>query len=336
MEEGDVEQCDFVGIDVGAKELVVAIRRDGNVLALSRFENNSRGHRELCRLLTKGKRHARVCLESTGIYSLDVALALHRTAEIEVMVANPGAVKDFGDALLKRTKTDPQDALVILEFVERMPFVSWQPPTEAALELRAIARRIAVLTQQATAEKNRLHAAEATDELGEVVRHDIELNLRHLRRRLRELLRKAVDRVRRDLDLSRKFDRLVSVKGIARASAIAILGELAVLPPEMSARQWVAHAGLDPKHFESGTSVAKRTRISKIGNGRLRTVLFMPALVAARHEPHVRAFHQKLVARGKKPIQATVAVMRKLLHSIHGMFERDAEFDGNKFYVIAA
>jgi len=331
-----VEQRDFVGIDVGAKEVVVAIRRGGDVLPLSRFENNSRGHRELCRLLTKGKRRARVCLESTGIYSLDIALALHRTEGIEVMVANPGAVKDFGGALLKRTKTDPQDALVILEFVERMPFVTWQPPSEAALELRAIARRIAVLTQQASAEKNRLHAAEATDELGEVVRHDIELNLRHLRRRLRELLRKAVDLVRQDVDLSRKFARLVSVKGIARASAVAILGELAVLPPEMSARQWVAHAGLDPRHFESGTSVTKRSRISKIGNGRLRTVLYMPALVATRHEPNVKAFHAKLVARGKKPIQATVAVMRKLLHSIHGMFERDADFDGRKFYTAAA
>ena len=132
--------------------------------------------------------------------------------------------------------------------------------------------------------------------------------------------------------IKRCFELLVSVKGIADASAIALLAELAVLPEDMTTRQWVAHAGLDPRHFESGSSVRAPTRISKVGNRHLRAALFMPAMVAARYEPCVRAYYEKLIERGKKPLQAIVAVMRKLLHAIHGMFRHDAIFNGEKFY----
>jgi Transposase IS116/IS110/IS902 family len=108
-----------------------------------------------------------------------------------------------------------------------------------------------------------------------------------------------------------------------------------VLPDDMTVRQWVAHAGLDPCAFQSGTSVDKPARISKVGNAHIRRALFMPALVAVRHEPHVKAFFDKLVARGKKPIQAYIAVMRKLLHAIYGMFATETTFIGDKFHAAA-
>jgi transposase len=104
------------------------------------------------------------------------------------------------------------------------------------------------------------------------------------------------------------------------------------MPEDMSVREWVAHAGLDPKRHVSGTSVEQRPRISKVGNARIRRALYMPALVAIQHEPHVRAFYEKLVARGKRPIVATVAVMRKLLHSIYGMLKNGQHFVGERFY----
>ena len=74
--------------------------------------------------------------------------------------------------------------------------------------------------------------------------------------------------------LRRRFELLISVKGIAEASGIALLAELAVLPQDMTTRQWVAHAGLDPRHYESGSSVRAPTRISKVGNRHLRAALF--------------------------------------------------------------
>ena len=108
-----------------------------------------------------------------------------------------------------------------------------------------------------------------------------------------------------------------------------------VLPEDMSVREWVAYAGLDVKRYRSGRSVERRSRISKEGNMRIRRALFMPAQVAIRCEPNVRAFYKKLVeGRGKAKMVAIVAVMRKLLHAIYGMLKHDQDFQGEKFYQI--
>ena len=142
----------------------------------------------------------------------------------------------------------------------------------------------------------------------------------------------AVDLVNKHSELQRAFKRVTSVKGIAESSAVQILPELLVLPSDMTVRQWVAHCGLDPREYRSGSSVQKPTRISKVGNVHLRRALYMPALVASRFEPRVKAYYEKLVENDKKPLQALVAVMRKLVHAIYGMLKTDSDFDGEKFY----
>ena len=104
------------------------------------------------------------------------------------------------------------------------------------------------------------------------------------------------------------------------------------MPSETDVRQWVAHSGSDPRQIQSGSSVLRPARISKVGNRYLRAALYMPALVAIQAEPNVRAFYDKLIARGKKPMQAVIAVMRKLLHAIFGLLKHGEEFDGEFFY----
>ena len=81
----------------------------------------------------------------------------------------------------------------------------------------------------------------------------------------------------------------------------------------------------------SGSSVHPPVRISKRGNGYLRRALFMPALVAVRHNTAVQRLATELAAKGKAPLQVLVAVMRKLLHAIYGMLKTDTDFDGEKF-----
>jgi transposase len=135
-----------------------------------------------------------------------------------------------------------------------------------------------------------------------------------------------------DPELERRYQLLLSIPGFAVTSALHTLAELLLLPADMDVRQWVAYAGLDPRHHTSGSSVEKKPRISKAGNKHLRRALYMPALVALVHEPHLRAFYQHLLARGKCKMQALVAVMRKLLHAIFGMFKHHQTFDGSKVY----
>lgn len=143
----------------------------------------------------------------------------------------------------------------------------------------------------------------------------------------------ALNIINNNRELYDIFALTTSVKGIAEASAIQLLGELLTLPDDLTVKQWVAYAGLDPRHFESGSSVARKTRISKAGNRYIRQALYMPALVASRSEPHVAAYYKYLQEkRGLQKIQAICAIMRKMLHAIYGMLRSKRPFDGSMFF----
>ena len=330
-----MKQVNQIGVDVDSEELVCVMQVAEERMPLATFANTAAGHKKFIRWATKGGRPARVCLEATGIYSLEFALALHHAQNVAVMVVNPRAIKDFSRACMQRAKTDAVDAGGILEYLQRMPFTAWQPPAPEILELQAINRRIVQLTTERTREKNRRHAAEFAGASADAIAHDIEVNIHHLERRIERMHNSGLQLVRGVPALATKLAHLVSTKGIGEASAMRLLAELLVLPDDLAAPQWVAHAGLDPRPYESGTSVHRPRRITKVGNRHLRAALYMPALVAIQHEPNVKAFYNKLVSRGKKPMQAVVAVMRKLLHAIWGMLKHDQDFDGNKFFKIA-
>jgi len=127
---------------------------------------------------------------------------------------------------------------------------------------------------------------------------------------------------------------LISIRGIGETSAIALMGELLLLPPGLSHREWVKFAGLDPRAFDFGKSVHKKTRISKAGNAHIRSVLYLLGLSAKQHDPHVKAYFQHLVDNGKKPLQAVCAIMRKLLHAIHGMLKHNMPYHNTRFYAL--
>jgi transposase len=201
--------------------------------------------------------------------------------------------------------------------------------------LQAINRRITQLQTELTREKNRRHAADFAGASPDAIGHDIEINIRHLERRLERMHESGLQLVRGVPALAAKLAHLISAKGIGEASAMRRLAERLVLPDDLTAPQWVAHAGLDPRPYQSGSSIDRPRRITKVGNRHLRAALYMPAWVAIRHEPNVKAFYNKLIVAGKKPMQAVVAVMRKLLHAIWSMLKHDQNFDGNKFFKLA-
>lgn len=266
--------------------------------------------------MLQGTARVRVCLEASGNYSLDLALALHAHRQVEVSLVNPRRARRFAESLGERSKTDPVDARVLCEYAARMPWVAWQPPSSLALRLRAITRAIEALGVMHTQEKNREHALASSQALPVMVIQEMQRHQRYLEHRMERL--------------DRRFRLMLTVPGIGETSALQILGELVVLSDKLDARQWVAFAGIDPSQFTSGTSVEKRPRISRGGSRHLRRALYMPALVALRHESHLRAFYQRLLSRGKARLQAIVAVMRKLLHALFAMFRFNQSFDGSK------
>lgn len=326
----------YAGIDVGAKQLCVAWvgltgdQRQTTDTAV--FENTPAGFKTL---LTRFKKQSvkRVVLEATGVYHLDLALALHASQQLEVMVLNPRAAKHFAQARMARTKTDAVDALLLAEYAQCMPFEPWQPPSHAVLALRACSRRLAALSHQRMQAKNQLHAWLSTESTPAFIVDDVHLSIRQLDEQIASLEAQTLRLIEADASILASFELLISIKGVGQKSAIQLLGELLVLPNDMRAKQWVAMAGLDPRHHQSGTSVDKQARISKAGNRYLRTALFMPALSAKQHVPEVKAYFEHLVnERGLKRIQAVCAVMRKLLHAIHAMWRSQKPFDPTCFY----
>lgn len=320
----DVE---IVGIDIGARVLVVCAE---TVKLAARFDNTPAGRSALIAPLRAIGRPVRVVMEATGIYFLDLARELV-AAGLAVMVVNPKAAHHFAEALLERRKDDPVDAGVLREYGRRMPFVPWQPPSAAVFQLRELGRQIQAFGKDAAAAKNRLHALAATGLGNPAVRRAVEAHVAHIEAPIDTLIAEAKGLLAQAPELRRKVELVDSVPGFADKAAITVTGELAGLPA-MTARQWAAQAGLDVREERSGTSLARRPRLSKRGNRRLRQALFHPALTAARCCPEARAFHDRLIAAGKTPLQAICAVMRKLLHGLHAMWADDQPFDATKLF----
>lgn len=319
----------FCGIDVSAETLAVAVIELNQPLQQREFANTAGGHKALLAWLGKNRVQVRVCLEATGIYSLDLALTLDAAEGIEVAVLNPKRIHDFARSL-RRSKTDSADAAVLAEFSMRMEFKPWQRPSQSALALRAISRHIEALGVERTRASNRLHAAQGSMGTPRCVVEDLKRSLATLERRMRKLRREARAQVDGDEQMREQFRLLIGVPGIGEISALQILGELVLLAPDLTARQWVARSGLDPVHRDSGTSVHKPARISRAGSRHLRRALYMPALAAVRWDPHLKAFYEALLGRHKRKLQALMAVARKMLHAIYGIFKTRTPYDGSK------
>lgn len=322
-----------IGIDVSAKELTVVVSVNGKMRQAKTFENTPSGFKAIVQIAAKLKGDVRVCLEATGVYHFDLAVALSRAEDIDVMVINPKVASNFAKVMMTRSKTDGIDAEVLAIYAERMPFESWQRPSDEMIALRAYARRITALNKLKAQTKNQFHALTSTVDTPSLVIDQVKELIHVLEKQIEDQRDAAVRLIKQHTALLSAFTLITSIKGIADASAVQILAELMSLPDDMSAKQWVAHAGLDPRAFQSGSSVDKKPRISKAGNKYIRQALYMPALVATRHEPHIKGFYEHMINdNGLSKMQAMCAVMRKLLHAIHGMLKTKKYFEGERFY----
>jgi len=288
-----------VGIDVSKDRLDVHVRPKGEVFAVSR---DAAGLEELAaRLLPLDPRL--VAVEATGGFETVVAASLG-AAGLPLAIVNPMQVRAFAKALGKRAKTDPIDAAVIAHFVEATG-IEARPLPDADTQMLAdlIARRRQII-QMITAERQRQKRA------SERMKTSIDRLLKALQAGLSDIDADIDEAVRGSPAWREKEDLLSSVPGVGPVVArtlIAEMPELGTLP----GRQVTALAGLAPHTRQSG----KWRGESRIGGGRasVRTVLFPAALSAARHNPALQAFHQRLIAAGKPKMVAIIAVARKLL-----------------------
>jgi transposase len=313
-----------VGIDVGKDELVVAVEGQ----SILRFGTTAADLKRLCRRLRQmaSGRPLHIGMEATGVYSTRVAAVLAQAPGSIVSVINPAQVVAHGRALLRRTKTDAVDALVILDFVLKHTPPAWSLPSVSHRQLYALVVQADAIKTELRQWRNRQHAQSYALELPSEVAKSTKAMLALLQQQLLRI-EQAIERLcRQDTTLADDMAILTSVKGIGAASAAQILAHGGEALTCRTRRQLDAHAGLAPAHRQSGTSVRGKSHLAKQGNARLRRALYMPALVAAHCNPHFQRHYQQLVARGKAKKAALVACMRKMLNLIRALLIKREPF----------
>lgn len=319
-----------IGIDIAARSFDMVIRKAGKPGKTESFTQSPEGFAKVIRKLQAIKPDI-VVMEATGIYYLDLAVALSE-AGLPVSVINPRSFRHFAALKLNGTKTDGVDAALLSEYGERMEPRRWTPPQEDYLALRDIGRQINRLVGSRTQAKNRLHALKSTQTALPLLIEDEREGISVLDQRIDRLTKAALALIRQHETLLRHFTHVCAAKGVGEATAISVLAELMVLPSCLKAPQVSRYAGLDVRLTQSGASINRPARLSKAGNAYLRSALYMPAMSAVRHDPRARAFYDALVARGKKKIQAQCAVMRKYLTGLWACIRTESAFDSSLLF----
>jgi transposase len=321
-----------LGIDVGKDDLALALlipsdtRHTEDALHTKSVRNDAAGHRALVRWLSRFTGDlacVHACLEASGGYEEDAALALHQ-AGLTVSVVNPRRTAAYADVQLRRSKTDRADAALLARFCQRERPDAWQPPAPEARELRRLTRALDAMKRDRDRTRNRrggLPPGPAHQALTSVLAAYAE--------QIKALEAAISAHVAAHPELERQRDLLVSIPGVGAQTAAVILAELGDASAFASARSVAAYAGLVPRHHESGRTVSKRPRLSKVGNARLRRALYFPALSAMRHNAAVKVFAERLLERGKAKMAVVGASMRKLVHICYGVLKSNRPFDAS-------
>jgi transposase len=312
-----------LGIDIAKLKFNACLVQPSGKLRHKVFPNNEAGFEQLLEWLAKqGVSRVHACLEATGTYSEPLAVFLVESGHT-VSLVNPAATKAFAASCLSRTKTDRVDAELIARFCLAQGPPAWTPPAPEVRELQALVRRLDSLIEMRVMEEKRLSSGIAVDS----VRQSVEELLAHLNeqiKRTEELIRTHINN---HPGLKRQSQLLDSIPGIGESTAALLLSELTDIKQYRSARQVAAYAGLVPRERQSGSSVRGRTRLSKIGNARLRRALYFPAITALRCSPFFQVWAQGLRERGKCKMSVICAVMRKLVHLAYGVLKSEQPFD---------
>ncbi|WHZ25429.1 MAG: Mobile element protein [Nitrospira sp.] len=297
----------YVGIDIAKAQLDVACRPTS---ARWTVPHTARGIGRLVRRLRRVQ-PTLVVLEATGGLELNVASEL-AAAALPVAVVNPRQVRHFAKATGQLAKTDALDAAVLAQFAEAVRPIARPLPDEATRRLEALVNRRRQLLTMLTAEQNR-HTRASRD-----MQIEIHAHMEWLTQRVAELESTLGQQIRQSPIWREQDDVLQSVPGVGPVLSRTILADLPELGT-LNRRAIAALVGVAPLNRDSGTWRGTR----RIGGGRgpVRAVLYMAAVTAARCNPVIRAFYQRLRAAGKTVKVALTACMRKLLTILNAMIK---------------
>ena len=317
-----------LGLDVAQASLSVALMNGEEPVVYGNFANNAKGFEQLQRWVqARVTQRVSACLEATGHYSEAVAEYLDAAAWVEqVSVVNPRRIHAYGRSQLRRSKSDKSDAALIAHFAATQKPTAWHAASVQQQTLQELTRHRENLLTARQQVRNRLKSGVRTA----AVQRQLQEQEALLTRQIDELEADIQAQIEQDEQTQHDFDLLCSIPGVGRVLAAHFLAEVPDVTHFADAGQLAAFAGLAPTQYDSGTSVKRKGKLAKSGNVHLRKAFYMPALSAARHNPLIAAFVERLKAAGDKSKMTIVgAVMHKLLRLAYGVLKSNRPFDPN-------
>jgi len=320
----------FGGIDVSARTFTLASMRSGQTPSRScTLDQTPSGFAELKRqllALEPDPAAILVVMEATGTYWMHLALALIE-AHIAVAVINPAQAHDFAKALLKRSKTDAIDAQTLAELAARLQPQPWTPPPSISNELQQRLVHRDALVDARTQFRNQLHALERHPIIVESVQTRLQELIATLSEQIAEVEQEISTALEQDAAWAEAAAFLASIKGLGMLTIAWLLTATSNFKQTATPEAAANYAGLVPQLRESGSSVRGRSRIGHSGHARLRRALYMATLSAIQHNSLIRAFYQRLIAKGKAKKVAVCAAARKLLRIAWAVATKKQSFD---------
>jgi transposase len=297
------KDINYFGLDIS--HLVFDVTdSDGNYY---QFKNNGSGFKKFVKLLNFD---SHCVMEATGYYHYQLAYYLLENG-IKVSVENPLAVKRFIQMRLSKIKTDKSDSKLICEYAQQVDLKLWKGNSKNDIECLQITRTLSVYTKQSTMLKNKLHGEAVLGNPSKAVVSSLNRSLKQVKKELEILEAKLlilVKQTHQDL-----LTRIKTIPGIGSKTAIMLVVLTGGFERFTSASELCSYAGLTPVIRQSGSSVKGRPRISKIGNQKLRNLLFMCSFNACKYNKACRDLYERIVAKGKSKKLALIAVCNKLL-----------------------
>jgi len=297
------KDMNYFGIDI-SKAVFDVTDSKGNY---HQFENHHKGFKKFVKLLDDS---SHCVMEATGYYHYRLAYFLQEN-QIRVSVENPLSVKRFIQMKLSKIKTDKSDSKLICEYAKQVDLKLWKGQTKNQIECLQVTRLLSVYTKQSTMLKNKIHGEDVLGNPSLLVVRSLKRSLKFLQKEMKNLEEKLLELVKQThQDL---LTRLETIPGIGRKTAIMLIVLTDGFKRFTSASELCSYSGLTPMIRQSGSSVKGRARISKIGNKKLRNLLFMCSFNACKYNKACRELYERIVAKGKSKKLALIAVCNKLL-----------------------
>jgi transposase len=327
-----------VGIDVAKSELVVCLGRMSEDLMIElfankNFENSKKGFEKLLAWVSKlSDKDVSISyvMEATGVYHESFAYFLADMNQ-KVCIVLPNKICNYVRTLEVKTENDKTASQAIARFGLERKLEFWTKPDGLFMQIKQLTRERGQIVEQQSIIKNQIHAEkhEAIPNLGSLKRMKARLVL--MEKQVIDIQTELQELVKKRSDLKTSIDLLCTIPGIGFLTAATVLGETNAFDLIENRRQITSYAGLDVKQKESGSSIHRKTKISKRGNKHLRKALHMPSLSSIKHSENYKEIYVRLVSRNGIKMQALVAIQRRLLEMMYTIYKNKKPYDLNYY-----